>query len=106
MIKTYKDFNGPVYLELHDRRIFWEVESINVNEYELTMIIMSYVHQLQDSYKDLQVYCLGRSGRHVCIEDTPINRRRYYAVQRKANQLTDELVNTINNWIDIEEETV
>lgn len=98
MIKTYREGYGPIYLELHDRHIFWEAQEIHVNEYEISMIIQAYVHALEDAYKNLQVYLLGRSGRHVCIEDTPINRRRYYAVQAKANALTNELVKTMELW--------
>lgn len=33
---------------------------------------------------DCKLVLLGRSGRHVCIEDTPRNRRRYVSLQRKA----------------------
>ena len=32
----------------------------------------------------IELYLLGRSGRHVCIEDTAKNRRRYKTLQRKA----------------------
>lgn len=98
MIKTYKDFNGPTYLELHDRHIGWEIDDFKGNEYDYQSIVDAYVHELESSYKNLEIFCLGRSGRHVCIEDTPINRRRYYAVQQKAKQLTDEMTETLNQF--------
>lgn len=98
MIKTYKDFNGPVYLELHDRHVWWEIDSFEGNEYELECIVDAYIHELEQSYKNLEVFCLGRSGRHVCIFNTPVNRRRYYAVQAKAEKLTDEMIQTLNQF--------
>lgn len=40
---------------------------------------------------DIELFMLGRSGRHVCIEDTPRNRRRYASLQRKAIKAAREM---------------
>lgn len=39
----------------------------------------------------IELFCLGRSGRHICIEDTPTNRRRYPSLKKKAEAAADRL---------------
>lgn len=39
----------------------------------------------------VELFMLGRSGRHVCIEDTPQNRRRYARLQRKAREAAEAM---------------
>lgn len=108
-ITTYKDGPyGRVYLQLHDRRIWWDIENPILasvdGEIFTQQIIDEYINKLEQHYKNLTVYCLGRSGRHVCIENTPINRKRYLAVQKYANKLTEQLIAELNNVKFVEEE--
>lgn len=98
MIKTYKEGYGPVYLELHDRHVFWEVKNPNLTDEFIDEAVDHAIWNLELLYKNLKVFCLGRSGRHVCIEDTPINRRRYHAVRQKAERITDRLVEKLNKY--------
>lgn len=98
MIQTYTEWNGDTYLQLHDRHILWEVDNPQLDEDTLWEMTQGAIIALEDRYKDLLVSCLGRSGRHVCIEDTPINRRRYAAVKKKCDELTDELIQALNNY--------
>jgi hypothetical protein len=59
---------------------------------------------MEQHFKDLKVYALGRSGRHICVEDTPINRRRYKHLVAYAEKLEQELVNYFNNFYVMNEE--
>ncbi len=54
------------------------------------------IDKLEEHFKDLTVYCEGRSGRHICIDDTPINRRRFSAVQEYALRLEKAVIQYCN----------
>lgn len=83
-------------LQLHDHHTFWRIK-VPIDEYELLCVVSEYLQRLENQYHNLTIYQLGRSGRHICIDDTPVNRRRYQAVQNKAEELEEELIEYVNN---------
>lgn len=95
--KFYREWNGDdLYLELHDHHTLWKIhEKFNENRYydEVDIAIM----EIEQHFKNLKIFCLGRSGRHVCVEDTPINRRRYNHLVTYAEKLEQEIIDYFNN---------
>ena len=88
-IETYMD-RGVTYLQLHALRAplgpyygaFSGARDTDSWAYE------NAVAEACDDFErehDVALYQLGRSGRHICIDDTPKNRRNY-------NQLRDRAV--------------
>jgi hypothetical protein len=78
------------YLELHAMRspVGNYLPHVTPEFYEQT--IWEAANYFQREY-NIELFQLGRSGRHICIEDTPRNRRRYASLQKKAIQTAKEL---------------
>lgn len=100
--KFYREWNGNRYLELHSHHTIWNInKDFNWDDYESEVILS--IFEMQNHFKDLEVYQLGRSGRHICVEDTPINRGRYKHLVAFAKQLEEDLINYFNNQYKMEE---
>ena len=44
------------------------------------------------------IYLLGRSGRHVCVDDTPENRERYFEMQSEVESQINGLIARVNEY--------
>lgn len=75
------------YLELHAQRA---PLGITATEAEFDRAVQCALSDYMTENK-VAVFCLGRSGRHICIDDTPANRRRFPSLQRKALKAVAEL---------------
>ena len=98
-LPRYTEWNDGTYLQLHDRHVFWEVEPSDSEEdiqFEIDFLISAKIEEFKET-TGVEVFLLGRSGRHVCVEDTPENSRRYRYLERTANRMADELIQDINN---------
>jgi hypothetical protein len=101
--KFYHEWHGDQYLELHANHTVWKInKEFSWDDYNAEVDIC--ILNMQYHFKDLTVYQLGRSGRHICVEDTPINRRRYKHLVAYAEKLEQELVNYFNNFYVMNEE--
>lgn len=89
-------FDGKYFLELHALHapVGYYKREITDDEYNARV---SFAIQDFEAEHDIELYQLGRSGRHICIEDTPRNRRRYASLQRKAIDAAKAL------WADMRE---
>ncbi len=92
-LPRYQEYNGDTYLELHANRTLWEVDDVaeDIIYCELEFVIEKFVQAT-----DIDVYLLGRSGRHVCVEDTPKNSRRYQYLRKIALRLENEFIRNLN----------
>lgn len=98
---TFKFYDG--YLELHDHHTIWDInKEFSYNDY--ADAICSARLDMQEHFKDLKVYYLGRSGRHVCVDDTPVNRRRYHVLVEYAKKAEQKVIDFFNNEYEIEDE--
>lgn len=100
-IKTYdaSQYGLGVLLELHDHHTYWQIDNPRLSSMEpVYMLTDMYLEILQKSFKNLKVYAVGRSARHICIDDTPVNRRRYQKIQDAALLLEQDFIRAINNW--------
>lgn len=63
-----------------------------------------YRMMVQDEIDDFKkkfgqdIYLLGRSGRHVCVDDTPENRERYFEMQSEAESQINGLIARVNEY--------
>lgn len=74
---------GTTYLELHALRspVGRYLPEVDSDTYDFRI---REAIQVFEEENNVEVFELGRSGRHICIEDTPTNRRRYASLSRKA----------------------
>ena len=98
-IKLYysEEFNRDM-LELSDRHVMWDIahklpEDREVDDTMYSAAVFQHLDNLGSHYHT-EFYQCGRSGRHVCVEDTPTNRRNYRhmvnAVEKAINSLINE----------------
>ena len=96
MKPTYYYDQGHGYLELHALRAplgpytgkFSEENDPQGENYNLA--VLAAIYEFQNTHK-VTLWTLGRSGRHVCIEDTPNNRKSYRRLQRYAIKAAEDL---------------
>ena len=85
----YADEMRDNMLELSDRHMLWEVHN-NFNEGEYYALCDQAIEKLSQHYHT-EFGRYGRSGRHVCVPDTPMNRRHYSymvaAVKREQDKI-------------------
>lgn len=101
-MKFYID-NNKQYLELHDHHTIWSInKEFGCNAYSDAICCARM--DMESYFKDLKVYYLGRSGRHVCVEDTPVNRRRYQVLVEYAEKMEQKVIDYFNNEYEYESE--
>lgn len=94
-IDLYRVFNGDYYIELHSNRTLWKIES-NITNDEYNMLVGVKIHEFEE-ITGVEVYTLGRSGRHICIDLSAENILRYDELKDIALELEQELIREINN---------
>lgn len=99
-LPRYCDWPRTVYLELHDQHVWWKLDNPKLSDDDAAdlwgMIIRDAIVEFEN-ITHTPVYLLGRSGRHVCVADTPENSRRYGYLQRVALRLTEECIAEFNS---------
>lgn len=100
-VKTYyAEETRKDMLELSDRHVLWRVnipnEASEARYYRLCEISRA---KLSEHYHT-PIGFYGRSGRHVCVEDTTANRRNYRhlvkAVKREQDKIIKHFADTAN----------
>ncbi len=95
-IKTYssEDFRKDM-LELSDNRLWWDIANHNktdkdISEERVDFFCHIYIDIFKEHYHTTPYRC-GRSGRHICVDDTPANRRNYIHMV-KAVEIMQKLI--------------
>lgn len=83
------------YLELHANRTVWKLEKGISDDLYVNLVHEKVLKFEKETGVD--IYLLGRSGRHVCVELNATNLERYTQLKEKALELEEELINEINN---------
>jgi hypothetical protein len=81
----YRD-GGRDYLELHALRAPLARDGAyreGFTDDDYNWGVECAIHDFEVAHR-VEIFTLGRSGRHICIEDTPTNRRRQASLSRKA----------------------
>jgi hypothetical protein len=95
--------HNHVYLELHahstERRLDNPRIETNDDYDDLWgMIVRDACVDFQER-TGVEVYLLGRSNRHVCVEDSPENSRRYQYLRRIALELEQVAIDAFNSAV-------
>jgi hypothetical protein len=99
-LPRYIDWPNTPYLELHRERVEWQLDNPRLADDEWAIFWGDIVREAIADFERIthtEVYLLGRSGRHVCVADTPENSRRYDYLQRVALRLKEQCVTEFNS---------
>lgn len=82
-------------LELSDNHLWWDIANHNkanknILEVHIDSLCIIYANIFKEHYHTTAWFC-GRSGRHICVDDTPTNRRNY-AHMVKAVEIMQKLI--------------
>lgn len=96
-IKIYysEDFKRDM-LELSDRRVLWNITCDNFDEDLYWISAESAARRFMTQF-GVPVYIVGRSGRHVVVEDNRENRKWYRRMVEYVREKQDELIEAWNN---------
>ena len=96
-IKVYysEDFRKNM-LELSDRHVLWDIVCDNFDEDLYWISVESAARRFMTQF-GVPVYIVGRSGRHVVVEDNCENRKWYCRMVEYVREKQDELIEEWNN---------
>ena len=89
-------FNNEL-LQLSDRRVMWDITNKIPDGYEVDdemygAVVFQHLENLEERYHT-EFYVCGCNGRHICVEDTPTNRRNYRHMVKAVNNAIDSIIN-------------
>lgn len=89
----YSDSYREDLIELSDEHILWYVKFANDSEYDCDYMNMcrELALEFEEIYGTSLIYT-GRSGRHVCVKNTPDNRRNLMNMQRTVRRMQNEVL--------------
>lgn len=92
----YDDKLRKDMLQLSDERLLWKIENDNFDETKWNLYCQDLVDSFEETY-NTEIYLLGRSGRHVCVDNTVENKLRFYDMQKTVEDMQKELVYEFSN---------
>lgn len=104
-IEYYKELHRERYIELSDNATLVDIDvpedvSAELGEESIEHIYEMEVEDAKEEFygrTGTEIYLLGRSGRHVCVEDDVENALRYEYLQDWANRLEQDIIFRMNN---------
>lgn len=97
-IKCLKSLDLPLYegcLELNKNHTFWKLDT-DKSETEIYIILEDKLAEFEQK-SGVEIFALGRSGRHICIENTFENALNYYKLKDLQEKLEEEFIEQVNN---------
>ena len=108
--KYHDVHSGEVFLELHDHHTIWKLDTPvasgpgpTPSDEDYYLLVQQAKEIFQEQTK-VQIYLLGRSDRHVCVEDTPENRMIFPYLREIALGLEQGVIEQFNAELDPEAE--
>lgn len=89
MTLYYSDGYREDLIELSDKHILWYVKVSNDDDYMI--MCLQLASEFEKIYGTELIYA-GRCGRHVCVRNTPDNRRRLMNMQRTVCRMQNEVL--------------
>ena len=96
-VKFYTD--DTRYLELSDNHTLWSInipEGAEFNDEDYSFMYNTALEHLQDEI-GVEVFGLGRSGRHICVEDNFRNLTQLDKFKEAQDKWEDWLIETVEN---------
>lgn len=94
LIKYY-EFEGITYIQLSDNRTLNEITVDNLDVDYYIAIVEEYLGKFEQE-TGVEVYQAGRMGRHIVVDNTLDNAKRYEELQEVLFRLEKEMINFIN----------
>lgn len=91
-------------IELSDEHLIWKLNNPYLDEEDGKTLYGWLIEDCQTEFKRLygiEFYMMGRSGRHICVENTPKNRQSYYRMKCTIERLQKAFVSEFNSTKDI-----
>jgi len=79
----------------------WRLSNPNVKPEDFEFLYGGLLDACINAFEKIygcKIYMLGRSGRHICVENTPKNRQSYYRMCATVKRLQNWLVTEYNNY--------
>lgn len=93
------------FLELSDRHVLWDINTqgnkFDVEHWNLT--VEFYAKNFEENFQT-ELLLLGRSGRHVCVDDNEENRERYNEMVEYIKELQKLLIQEVNAYYSVKKE--
>ena len=92
-IKENHLYNG--YIQLSNNRTLWDiVTEIDTDEYN--QCVLEAIHKFE-AKTNVKVSCLGRNGKHICVEDSYENAVRFDELCNIQKSLEREIIDYFND---------
>jgi hypothetical protein len=90
-------------IQLHDNHTFWKLNNNTINENNNKNVDLFLYNKLLPKYFEMfkekmgvELFALGRSGRHICVEDNDYNRRHYKSFKNYVLKLEKMFIDEFN----------
>ena len=93
-LPRYSD-GRQTFLELHSHQTAWKLENEDKTDEEFNFLV-DVATEAFESKTGITLYRLGRSGRHICVEDNSENSKNYRTLERLALKLEEWVVRSFN----------
>lgn len=87
----YSEDDYQEMLEVSDRPMLWYINCETAEKKGYYTECNAALRKLSEHYHT-EVGCCGRSGRHVCVPDTPANRRNYRHIVAAVKREQDRII--------------
>lgn len=88
--------DGIAYLQLSDNHTLFKIDS-GIDDVSYNLLIEDAAEAFE-SKTGVKIFGLGRSGRHICVENTPENILRYKELCDIQSELEQKVIDIANNY--------
>lgn len=104
-IATYTNDDGTDYIELSDNSTVNQLDNPNKDMEDYNILVDVACKEFEEQ-TGTELYLLGRSGRHVCVELNYENAKNFESLASKASELEQGVIDSFNESEDLKEETL
>lgn len=97
LIKSIKFYNsdGTILLELSDRRTLNNITNPDIDYAYYSEVVSDYLNQFEQQ-TGVDIYIAGRMGRHICVDNSLENAKKYKELQQIQTSLEDKMIKFLN----------
>ena len=98
---NYEEYNYDGYLELSDNYTLWDID-VSISETQYSDVLEDYIRAFEEE-AGTNVWLLGRSGRHVCVDAHIDQCYNFDYLQEIQQRLEQEMIDYINTNYAVQE---
>lgn len=97
LVKSIKFYNsdGTILLELSDRRTLNNITNPDIDYAYYSEVVSDYLNQFEQQ-TGVDIYIAGRMGRHICVDNSLENAKKYKELQQIQTSLEDKMIEFLN----------